>query len=99
MGPHMRNMVANYLNVGDVTWAVRRRIVVLTLLFCAGIVIYCATPYMSLEKATLLVTTVGNLATFVIGFYVFGPIMDDVRKAKWRDNLPSDQFRDGHPGR
>lgn len=83
------NRLTSYFKVGDRAWAVRRRIVVATLLFCGALIIYAATPYMPQDKANLMVPNMINLMIFVIGYYVFGPVLDDTFKRKWSDNINS----------
>jgi hypothetical protein len=59
------------------SWRIRRRIVVATLLFCAGEVIYLTVW----GKDTTLANTIANgiiiLAASVIASYVFGATWDD----------------------
>ncbi len=71
----------------DDNWAIRRRIVVLTLLFCAGIVLYSAI-WADVAKAALLVNPCFTLSTFVIGYYVFGPVLDDHLQGNIAAQLP-----------
>ncbi len=59
------------------SWRIRRRIIVATLLFCAGEIIYLT----GWGKDTNLASTLANgawiLAGSVIGAYVFGAAWDD----------------------
>lgn len=74
--------VQKYVNVGQKDWAIRRRIVALTLIFCAIMTMWGASSYMPTDKATLIINQCFTLATFVIGYYVFGAIVDDHLKRK-----------------
>lgn len=59
------------------SWRIRRRVVALTLLFCAGEILYLT----GWGKDTDLASTIANgiliLAGSVIGGYVFGAVWDD----------------------
>ncbi|MGB3043672.1 MAG: hypothetical protein WBB98_10800 [Xanthobacteraceae bacterium] len=59
------------------SWRIRRRVIVATLLFCAGEIIYLT----GWGKDTDLASTIANgvliLAGSVIGAYVFGAAWDD----------------------
>lgn len=59
------------------SWRIRRRIIVATLLFCAGEIVYLT----GWGKDTDLASTIANgvliLAGSVIGAYVFGAAWDD----------------------
>ena len=83
--------VKEYLKAGSPDWAIRRRIVIGTLLFC-GVMIIWAAGWMSLDKGTLIINQSYTLMTFVIGYYVFGPIVDDhmKRKAALADKTQTD---------
>jgi hypothetical protein len=59
------------------SWRIRRRVIVATLLFCAGEIVYLT----GWGKDTDLASTIANgvliLAGSVIGAYVFGAAWDD----------------------
>lgn len=59
------------------SWRIRRRIVVATLLFCAGEVIYLTGWGKDTNLAATLANGVLILAGSVIGAYVFGAAWDD----------------------
>ena len=59
------------------SWKIRRRIVILTLLFCAGVIAYLTGWAESTELAETIANGVLILAGSVIGSYVFGAVWDD----------------------
>ena len=59
------------------SWKVRRRIVVATLLFCAGEILYLTGWAESTDLAQTIANGVLILAGSVIGSYVFGAVWDD----------------------
>lgn len=71
------------------SWAIRRRIIVATLLFCAGEIIYLT----GWGEDTNLASTIANgvliLAGSVIGSYVFGAVWDDRNVMAMRRNEPA----------
>ncbi len=58
-------------------WKLRRRIVNLTLLFCAGVVIWLIARGEDTALAGSIVNAAFLLAGMVIGSYVFGAAWDD----------------------
>lgn len=58
-------------------WKLRRRIINLTLLFCAGIVIWLVIDGRDTNLAAATVNAAFLLAGMVIGSYVFGAAWDD----------------------
>lgn len=58
-------------------WRVRRRIIIATLLFCAGEILYLTVWAESTDLAQTLANGILILAGSVIGSYVFGAIWDD----------------------
>lgn len=81
---------------GDRAWAIRRRIVIATLAFCAGFAIYALGWVASDSRAETAIMQAFLLAGAVIGSYVFGAIIDDKNKLK----MPWDgaDRRNGAPG-
>lgn len=59
------------------SWRIRRRIIVATLLFCAGEIIYLTGWGQDTDLASTIATGVILLAASVIGSYVFGAVWDD----------------------
>lgn len=59
------------------SWRVRRRIIVSTLLFCAGEIIYLTGWAEDTDLASTIANGVLILAGSVIGSYVFGAVWDD----------------------
>lgn len=59
------------------SWRIRRRIIVATLLFCAGEIIYLTGWGQDTDLASTLANGVLILAGAVIGSYVFGAAWDD----------------------
>lgn len=78
----MLKVLMKYFNVGTKSWATRRRIIVVTLLFNAGLTIYAAV-WLPIDKMTVLVNQCFTLSTFVIAYYVFGNVLDDHSKRKY----------------
>jgi hypothetical protein len=76
------------------SWRIRRRIIIGTLLFCAGEIIYLTL----LGKDTSLEETIANgvliLAGSTIGSYVFGAVWDDrnVMAMRKPDPAPADPY-------
>jgi hypothetical protein len=60
------------------SWKIRRRIVLATLLFCAGEVLYLTVWAESTDLAQTIANGVLILAGSVIGSYVFGAVWDDM---------------------
>jgi hypothetical protein len=58
-------------------WTVRRRIIVLTLIFCAGLVTYITFKGTDTRTAETIVQSAFYLAGAVIGSYVFGAVWQD----------------------
>lgn len=83
----MLGSVQKYFNVGQKNWAIRRRIVGATLIFCAVLTVWAASNYMPVDKSTLVINQCFTLATFVIGYYVFGAIVDDHLKRQHDVNM------------
>jgi hypothetical protein len=63
--------------IGRPTWRVRRRIVISTLIFCAGETVYLTGWAADTELARTIANGVLILAGSVIGGYVFGAVWDD----------------------
>lgn len=65
--------------LGKPSWAIRRRIIIITLLWCGGMVTYLA----AWGRPITLSDTVANgcllLMASVIGSYVFGAVWEDTR--------------------
>ncbi|MGS1093128.1 hypothetical protein ACVCNR_00905 [Aquamicrobium terrae] len=59
------------------SWRMRRRIIVATLIFCAGEVIYLTGWGDDTDLASTIANGVLILAGSVIGSYVFGAVWDD----------------------
>jgi DMSO reductase anchor subunit len=73
------------------SWKIRRRIVIATLLFCAGEILYLTAWAESTQLAETIASGVLILAGSVIGSYVFGAVWDDrnVMQARTRtDDFP-----------
>lgn len=84
--------------MGKPSWRVRRRIIITTLLFCAGETIYLT----GWGADTSLHATIANgvliLAGSVIGAYVFGAAWDDRNMMSMRRRPPRrDPEREGEP--
>lgn len=71
------------------SWRIRRRIIVATLLFCAGEIIYLTGWGDDTDLASTIANGVLILAGSVIGSYVFGAVWDDrnsmeLHRRRWR---------------
>jgi len=78
----MSSLVQNNLerNPGKSSWAIRRRIIILTLIFCAGVVTYLTLKGTDTRTAETIVQSAFALAGAVIGSYVFGACWEDRSK-------------------
>lgn len=82
------------------SWKIRRRIIVATLLFCAGEIVYLTIWGQDTDLAATIANGVLILAGSVIGSYVFGAVWDDrnvmaMRKPKEPDpyqNIPPEDY-------
>lgn len=63
-------------------WRIRRRIIIGTLLYCAGMVGYIAIYGEGTSAQEAIATSLILLAGSVIGSYVFGAVWDDKDKDK-----------------
>lgn len=70
------------------SWAVRRRIIVATLLFCAGEIVYLTGWGQDTDLASTIANGVLILAGSVIGSYVFGAVWDDRNVMAMRKGEP-----------
>lgn len=70
-----------FFSVGNPDWTVRRRIVIYSLLFCAAEIVW-ASQWMRMETAPSIISQAFIMATFIIGGYVFGNVVDDHLKRK-----------------
>lgn len=77
----MLDGVKDYFKVGNPHWAVRRRIVIASLLFCAAEIVW-ASQWMRMETAPAIITQAFMMATFIIGGYVISNVADDHLKRK-----------------
>lgn len=68
------------------SWKIRRRIVIATLLFCAGEILYLTAWAESTQLAETIASGVLILAGSVIGSYVFGAVWDDRNVMQSRGN-------------
>ncbi|WP_292589709.1 hypothetical protein [Mesorhizobium sp.] len=59
------------------SWAIRRRIIVVTLLWCGGMVTYLAILGRPIQLSETAVNGLLLLMASVIGSYVFGAVWDD----------------------
>jgi hypothetical protein len=62
---------------GQSSWAMRRRIIVATLLWCGGMVTYLAILGRPIQLSETAVNGLLLLMASVIGSYVFGAVWDD----------------------
>jgi hypothetical protein len=76
MATNLQNNSTNR-NVGMASWTIRRRIIVLTLVFCAGLVLYVTLKGTDTRTAETIVQSAFYLAGMVIGSYVFGAVWED----------------------
>lgn len=72
------------------SWRMRRRIIVATLIFCAGEVIYLTGWGDDTDLASTIANGVLILAGSVIGSYVFGAVWDDRNVMAMRRRRPVD---------
>ena len=63
--------------VGKPSWAIRRRIVISTLLFCGSEIVYLTIWGKDTDLASTIANGILLLAGSVIGSYVFGVVWDD----------------------
>lgn len=87
--------------MGRPSWKIRRRIIVGTLLFCAGEIVYLTVWADSTSLAETIANGVLILAGSTIGSYVFGAVWEDralmaVRRGK--DDPYSDVPPDNYAG-
>lgn len=61
---------------GQSDWRIRRLLVFLCVFFCMGLIIWAA-GWMRPATADTVITQSFWFLTFVVGYYVFGPIIDD----------------------
>lgn len=59
------------------SWRIRRRVIIATLLFCAGEIVYLTGWGQDTDLASTIANGVLILAGSVIGAYVFGAAWDD----------------------
>ena len=71
-------------NAGGNPWQVRRRIIVITLIFCAALVTYITFKGTDSRTAETIVQSAFYLAGAVIGSYIFG--------AAWQDRAAIDNL-------
>jgi len=64
------------------SWAIRRRIIITTLLWCASLVTYLAVWGKPTSLSEAIATNLLLLMGGVIGSYVFGAVWDDQSKRK-----------------
>ncbi len=81
--------------MGRPSWKIRRRIIVATLLFCAGEIVYLTVWGQDTDLAATIANGVLILAGSTIGSYVFGAVFDDrnvmaMRKPEKADDPYSD---------
>ena len=73
-------------NEGQKAWSFRRRVVIATLLFCAGVVVKITVwSHQSDAIGEALVTMAFGLAGAVIGSYIFGAVWNDRRGTDYRE--------------
>lgn len=73
---------------GQKRWTIRRRIIYLTLIFCAWVINRCLSDKgIETSVATTAITQVTTLATGVILGYVFGATWDDIKNRKVQKEL------------
>lgn len=70
-----------FFDVGNPLWTVRRRIVIYSLLFCGGMIIWAA-QWVRMETAKDIISQAFLMGTFIIGGYVFGNVVDDHLRRK-----------------
>lgn len=73
-------MTMMFDKIGSPTWRVRRRIIVATLLWCAGMVTYLAIWGRPISLSETTVNALILLMGSIIGSYVFGVVWDDKNK-------------------
>lgn len=66
--------------VGSVTWRVRRRLVVLTLLYCAAMVAYIVVWGRPIPLSEAVASALILLAGSTLSSYLFGVVWDDKNK-------------------
>ena len=64
-------------NKGKAKWEVRRKIIISTLIFCAGCVLYIMILGPDNALMATIVTGCFSMATMVISGYIFGAVIDD----------------------
>lgn len=69
------------------SWRIRRRVVALTLLFCAGEIVYLTGWAGDTDLAKTIASGILILAGSVIGSYVFGATWDDSNVMRWGGEL------------
>ncbi|AMS41144.1 hypothetical protein [Aminobacter aminovorans] len=81
------------------SWKMRRRIIIATLLFCAGEIVYLTIWGQDTDLAATIANGVLILAGSVIGSYVFGAVWDDRNVMAMRKSDKSDPYDDDTPPR
>ena len=86
-------------NQGQPKWQIRRRIIISTLLFCAGAVAYIMFFGADTSLNETIVTGCFSMATLVISGYIFGAVIDDKtnQTAKSVEDLTLAMERDERP--
>lgn len=79
------------------SWRIRRRIIIATLLFCAGEIVYLTVWADSTSLAETIANGVLILAGSTIGSYVFGAVWDDRNVMAMRKPKEPDPFSDVPP--
>ena len=78
------------------SWRIRRRIIVATLLFCAGEIIYLTLWGEDTSLAETIANGVLILAGSTIGSYVFGAVWDDRNVMAMRKPNEPDPYEGQH---
>lgn len=68
-------------NIGTSSWSIRRKIIILSLVFCGGVITVCIfKTSLSPDVATTAITQAFWAGMAIIGSYVFGAVWDDKNK-------------------
>ena len=71
--------------IGRDSWIIRRRIITLTLIFCASMATIILFKDSGSETESALVYSLFGLASAVIGSYIFGATWDDINRPRADD--------------
>ena len=82
----MMGLIKSYLTTGNAEWAIRRRLVVLIVFFCFGVIIWSLGWIPSDSRSENATNQAFMILMAVITIYIGGVVTDDFLKAKVEAN-------------